>query len=41
MMLLSNWALWAREVGSVTEDRGAGIAGVSGVISPGIPSDSI
>ena len=26
-----------KEVGSVTEDRGAGIAGVSGVISPGIP----
>ena len=26
-----------KEVGSVIEDRGAGIAGVSGVISPGIP----
>jgi len=26
-----------KEIGSVTEDRGAGIAGVSGVISPGIP----
>ena len=26
-----------KEVGSVTEDRGAGIAGISGVISPGIP----
>ena len=26
-----------QEVGSVTEDRGAGIAGVSGVIAHGIP----
>ena len=33
-MLLLNLG---KEIGSVTEDRGAGIAGVSGVISPGIP----
>ena len=26
-----------REIGTVTEDRGAGIAGVSGTVSSGIP----
>ena len=30
-------ALWAKRIGSVTEDRRCRIVGVSGVISPGIP----